>query len=512
MQIDFYTNFEKKRNSTKRPTIGSGSMTNAYTVTGHLKEPCSIMNPVISFQGQPLSPSSIQSTHYAYIPLFNRYYFVEDWVWNDGVWMVHLSVDVLASWKTQIGDQQLYVLRADTRNTQATDLWNGGITDTTYPATTDFVIDRVSMSSPFVNTEASGVYIVGVIGSENSDAMGAITYYAMTSAQFGDLKATLFGIDGLEVLELVDDTGTWTATDMEEQIFKTMYNPFQYIVSCLWFPISPTSIQGTAVTTMKIGWWIYTVNAKRISQKIGTFFDEIKAVPPHPQAGTRGRYLNFAPYTKRTLYGKFGSVPLDTAFFDLDESSELYYKYLVGKYTVDYVTGQCLYQIYTARYTDHSDLQLIHKTEFLLGVTIQLAQIGLDYMGTVSTALNSAIGTVKNSMTGGAVLGGVGSVVGAIAGVSSGILDTIQTAMPQLETSGINGSFINIGLSTQLISIYYVIAYEDIEHKGRTVCLPVTIRLLNGFVLCADGDIDIDCMDNERQKIAEYLTTGFFWE
>ena len=511
MQIVFYTNFEKKKNSTKRPTVGGeGNLTNSFTVTGTLKEPCSIMTPVIAFQGQPLSPNQIFSTHYAYIPQFGKYYFVKDWTYIEGLWEAEMEEDVLATWKTHIGDSTLYVLRTNAKG--ESQYWNGSITDTTYPATSDFVIDRTQFTSPFVNTESSGVYVVGIIGSDNYDAVGAITYYAMTPAQFGSLKATLFGVDGLEAMGLVDNQGNWTVTDVGEQFFKTMYNPFQYIVSCFWFPVSPNDITGSSVTSLKIGWWIYTVSAKRISQKIGAFFDQVKSVPPHPQAGTRGRYLNFAPYTQHTLYGKFGSIPIDPAFFDLDESIEWGYKYIVIKYTVDYVTGQCLTQIYTARYTDHTDLQLIHKTEFLLGVPIQLAQIGMDYMGAVSTALNSATGTIHNAIVGSAMGGVVGGVAGAITGMTSGIYDTLQSAMPQLKTSGSNGSFINLAINTELISKYYVIAYEDIEHKGRPLCLPVKISLLEGFVLCADGEIDIDCLDDEREEISNFLTTGFFWE
>lgn len=516
MQITFYTNFSKKKNSTKQPTTGTGIPTRAYNVTGHLKEPCSILNPIISFQGNPLSPSAISSTHYAYISDFSRYYFVKDWVWNDGLWDVHLEVDVLASWRTQIGNQSMYILRADTRNTQAVYVWNPAITDTLYPATTNFHVDHTPMSSPFETSVNSGVYVVGIIGSDDTNAVGAITYYAMTSSQFGNLKETLFGIDGLEVMGLVDSsTHEWTATDMGEQIFKTMYNPFQYIVSCNWFPIAPAYISGTTVTQLKIGWWVYGVTAKRMSQQTGTFYDGTIELPPHPQASTRGTYLNFAPYTKRTLYGKFGSIPIDTAFFDLDESATTYYKYMIGKYTVDYVTGQCLYQLYTARSTNSQTIteqHLIHKTEFLLGVPIQLAQIGMDYLGTVSTALSSVTGTISSTLTGASALGIVGGITGAIGGVSNGIYDTIQTAMPQMETSGSNGSFINMAISTELVSIYYAIVYEDEEHKGRPVCVPHTINMLNGYVLCADGDFDIDCMDDERDTIRAYLTSGFFWE
>lgn len=513
MQIDFYTNFEKKKNSTKIPTVGgNNNPTSVYSVTGTLKEPCSIMNPVINFKGQPLSPNQIFSTHYAYIPIFGRYYFVKDWMWNNALWEVYLQEDVLASWKTHIGESEHYILRTDDEGT-TNGHWNPWISDCLYPAHPSGSSETTSFTSPFVSSVDSGTYIVGVIGSDNTDAIGAVTYYAMTPSQFGNLKATLFGLDGLEAMGLVDSNHNWTATDIGEQFFKTMYNPFQYISSCIWFPVSPSDITGTAVSQMKIGWWVYQVTAKRISQKIGTFYDGVNQIPYHGQAPTRGWYLNYAPYSEHTLHGKFGSVPINTAFFQLDDG-QYSYKYLVIKYTVDYITGQCLVQIYSARENNTQSLtkHLIHKTQFLIGVPIQLAQIGMDYMGAVSTAVNSVTGTFKDAMIGAGVAGVAGGVVGAVAGTASGIYNTLQSAMPQLETTGSNGSFINLNLTTELVSVYHSIVWEDLDHKGRPYCFQNKIKFMSGYVLCADGDMDIDCMDDERDAIAQFLTTGFYWE
>ena len=511
MQINFYTGFEKKINSTKQPSVGgTGNSTAVHNVTGILKEPCSILHPVISLQNTPVVSSIPSVCTYAYIPVFSRYYWVDDWYWEDGLWVVHLDVDVLASWKSVIGEQTEYILRTDSTD------WgnfNGSVCDVTYPATTDFTIAQDNFTSPFVTQESQGVYVVGIIGSDNTNAVGAVSYYALTASEFGALKSTLFGEAGLEKMGLWDiATQTWLITDVGEQFFKTMYNPFQYIVSCNWFPVDPTSILGASVSQLKIGWWTYTLTGKLMSQKTGLFADSVVQLTSHPDSA-RGRYMNHNPYTQRTLYGRFGSIPIDTSYFDLDNPivSDPY-KYIINIYTVDYITGQCLVQIYASRYSDGTGRILLHKTEFLIGVPIQLAQIGRDYLGAVSSAITAG-GEIASGAVTGAVAGGIGgAVVGAIANGANGIYNAINTLMPRLETSGVNGSFIGNSLATMIISKFIIVVDEDIHHRGRPLCVSRQISTLSGFILCAEGDIDIDAYDSERQEIKTFLTNGFFWE
>lgn len=506
MEIDFFSNFYKRENSTKRPDI----QTHKETVTGHLKEPCSILHPVISLQQAPNPNWLPDHFRYAYISAFARYYWVDDWSWEDGLWTVHLDVDVLATYRGDIGDTTEYILRTD--STDPGD-FNGSVSDTTYPALSDIAITQTNFTNPFVTQENQGVYVVGVIGSDQGNTVGAVSYYALTSAQFGNLKATLFGEAGLEKMGLWDIANQqWLISDVGEQFFKTMYNPFQYIVSCTWFPIDPNDIPGSAVTSMKIGWWTYTISAKLMSQITGSFNDSIEEVPYHPQHN-RGRYLNHAPYTQHTLHGKFGSIPIDDAFFDLDNTVETDpFKYIVNIYTVDYVTGQCLFQVFASRYTTATGRVLIHKTEFLLGVPIQLAQIGRDYMGAVSTAIKEG-GNIGSSAVTGAVYGGkAGLVTGVIASAGTGIYNVLNSMMPQLETSGVNGSFIGNSLSTIMISKYYGIVEEDITHRGRPLCSNRQINTLSGYILCAEGDLELEAYDSERREVKRFLTEGFFWE
>lgn len=494
MQVDLFTNFEKKRNSTKQPAGGT-------SVNGILKEPCSILRPVISFQ--PFSPTNPPDAYrYAYIPLFSRYYWVDDWTWNDGLWTATLDVDVLATYKTQIGASTEYILRTDSD----TNNFDGAISDGMYPATTDFSIESVAFQNPFIDADHTydGTYVVGIISGDATNAVGAITYWAMTSAEFGNLRSTLFGPDGLESMNLVDALQQWTSTDISEGIFKTMYNPYQYIASCTWFPVNKSSIAGSQQSSIQIGWWTFNVSGMRMTSTTGVF-TEAQQVPPHPQAVTRGKYLNYAPYTKITLHGKYGSLPIDTEYLEVGD-------YIVGIYTLDYVTGQCLYECFISPNSAGTGRKLIKKTEFLIGVPLQLAQIGRDYLGMTVSAIDAGKKGAVGAIAGGAVAGIPGAIVGAIASGGGAIYDTIANSMPQLQTSGINGSYISIALSTVMIVIHFRVVDENIHHKGRPLCKLRQISSLSGFVMCAEGDIDLNAYDSERTKVSKFLVEGFFWE
>lgn len=500
MNIDFYYSFYKKVNSTKRPSPGVGHTEELKQVSGYLREPCSVYSPVVE-----LTPGAFDvntDPHfltYAYISKFGRYYFVEDWTWNDGLWACRMIEDVLATYKTTIGATEEYILRTDSDTSD----FNGAITDTIYPTTTDFNIEHTAFQNPFQTELEHGCYIVGVIGDD--DGVGAINYYALDESEFSAFKTALLTNSNLNQMDLYDaQTGQWLVTDMSQEIFKTQYNPFQYVVSCMWFPIDPISIYGSYDHTIPMGWWKYTLNGLRLLDST-VIFTEFGQIPVHPNASTRGKYLNYSPYTRRTLYGKFGSLPIDTAYAEIGD-------YLIGYYTVDLITGQCLYELFIAEDSTGTNRKLINKTEFLLGTPIQIAQIGIDYLGTLNTVVGTVGNALEGAIKGGTVAGPGGAIGGAIIGGIAGIGNSIAAGMPQMQTNGANGSFINMALSTVLISQFFIPVDEDIHHKGRPLCEVRRINTLSGYVLCSEGDIDINGFDNERKAIAQFLTTGFFWE
>ena len=496
MTIQFFSSFKKKDNSTKRP---SGTVDRS--LTGVLKQPCSIMNPVVQIERLPSDANPCVYT-YAIIPLFQRYYFITDWIWANGLWEVHMTEDVLATFKTDIGAETEYVLRTD-----STTNFNGDITDTAYPATTDIITNSSQLTSVFINDVSLGCYVVGIISGGATNAIGAISYYAMTSSEFGALKNKLFSDDNLEIMGIIDSSGTELVTDLSQEVLKTMYNPYQYIVSCMWFPFGVSAIPGTTYSVgIKIGWWNYpSLSGYLLSTQTFIMGSEIYPITAHPQA-SRGSYLNFAPYTRRTLIGRFGTVAVDNTCFEVGDNIGI-------EYMVDVISGQCCARI-AVRHTEGGVTlgKVIAERNFLLGVPIQIAQVGTDYLGTAVQAVGAVGGAIGGAVSGFASGGIAGAVGGLISSALSGIYNTIDSAMPQVETGGQNGSFLAVNNTTYCLEQFYQIVDEDIHHKGRPLCELTRLDTLSGFIMCAEGEIDISCFDDERKEIVRYLTTGFFWE
>lgn len=73
-------------------------LSGSNTITGTLKDETSIINPVIIVaQTAPIS------FNYCYIPVFNRYYFVDGFnSVRNGLWEVDLTEDVLMTYKDAI--------------------------------------------------------------------------------------------------------------------------------------------------------------------------------------------------------------------------------------------------------------------------------------------------------------------------------------------------------------------------------------------------------------------------
>ena len=501
MNVKLYTGFAKKNNSTKIPASGAPSL----DLVGTLKSDCSVMNPVI--QIERLSSDLVPSIYnYAYISDYGRYYYVTDVRWVFPFWEISMSVDVLDSYRTQIGASSHDVLSTD-----STTDFNPMITDTMYPATNEIDLEQFSLPSPFTSQINNGIYVVGLISGDSTNSVGAVTYYAMTAAQFGTFKGILFGNGNLVTMGLAEfdpsAPGTLVplVTDMSLEMTKAMYNPYQYVASCMWFPFPITALDSgsySLVSGLKLGWWDYPVNGYLLqAQNLVLASPYANAITPHPQAATRGDYLNYAPYTRCTVYGIFGSTPLDLSFFDSDDNS------LNITYVIDLITGQCRVRIESFQLSaSPRRYHILCEKDFLCGVPIQLAQIATDYLGAAVTAVDAVSNTLNNALT--------LNVAGTVSSAAHGIYDTLNAIMPQMSTSGTNGSMMIVSseLNTKVVFQYFNLTDEDITHKGRPLCEIRQINTLSGYILCSDGEFDLNCLEQERNLISDFLTTGFFWE
>ena len=464
--------YQKKKNSTATPALNTGTQ---FTVRlkeeTSLLEPALIFNPASSGMPDPFTPTYFT---YCYIQNFERYYFITDWQYLNATWICYLAEDVLASFKNTIGTESFYVERSSYS-------YNGHLVDTLYPAKTDVTITNATIATDWNGVAPSGgSYILGVINYQNSNHIGAVTYYALTTANLNNMMNFLFSSDIFNASSI---------TEIGEDLYKSLFNPFQYVVSCMWLPGSP-SFFGSSTSTIKVGYWDTNITAYLVNA-----IAEVKfvtgTIPDHPQI-SRGAYLNFAPYTRITMFlPPFGEVPLDPTFTRVG-------KYLYAKVIVDPVTGQAtLRAAFSSQSTgNYTGKACVEKTA-MFGVPIQLAQILSDYSG--------AINTLASGLTGG------------IAGIVTGAIGaTVQTAIasqaPKVTTNGANGSFINFALEPALIVEHYKIADEDLADLGRPLMAKTRIDTIPGYIKCAEAHFSGSCLDSERDQINSFLLSGFFYE
>ena len=90
--------------------------TNGGIHTFHVKTPSSIFNPEIVINKRSLG-KDYATINYAYIPMWNRYYFVDDiTAENDGNIRFSMSVDVLMTYATNILKSKQFISRAESLN------------------------------------------------------------------------------------------------------------------------------------------------------------------------------------------------------------------------------------------------------------------------------------------------------------------------------------------------------------------------------------------------------------
>ena len=451
----FYT-FQKRINSTKQPTGGS-----SYNII--LKDGCSVNHPTIALDlGLASSPAAL---NYCYITEFGRYYWVK-WRFEDRLWIGECNVDPLASFKTQIGSSNCYVARSASS-------YNLRVVDNFYPALAKNTHEANIITSPF---DKEGSYVVGIQGKGSGGKGGAVTYYRATA-------------DGLKTLinYMLADASIYSQTDISDELLKCVFNPLQYIVSCMWFPFSPPVTSGG----LSFGWWDASVSGINRLSSLEWGTNMSFTIPKHPKAATRGDYLNLPPFAKYRLEaGQWGVIPLDN-FNLLDNTT------LNCDYKVDLMTGSGRFNI---QYRDKLIYEGVYTAQ--IGVPIQLGQ-NMFNQGALMGAGGGLINTVKAAVT--------GDPAGMLINGLTAIGDAAQLTQSIPSSVGSNGtiSFNNVfGIMADFLDI----ADEDLASRGRPLCQAKTISSLSGYVQCHDADPAISCSDEELDMIVQYMNNGFFYE
>ena len=502
MEIYLYSFFIKRENSTKQPPDDNL----VYKTEGTLKNPTSVINPVITVQYAV--DNYFYRYNYAYLPDFHRYYFIDDIVSDGYLWTISMHVDVLASYKDQIKNAALYMLRSSTR-------YNGLIADTYYPVTFNrkAYVTRLNTLWTFLTDNSGddidvtkGSFILGIVAKPSGTgkgSYGSIRYYALKQDQLLNLVTAL--LDN----SIADNVNGFSANDATISLQKGLLNPLSYIKSCMWLPVSYNNIPGTVQSSLNVwDWNLSGVSSKLLTTNTPYYETEQIGVTlhNHPQAITRGKYLNTAPYTKISLlYPPFGLFEIDTTEM-VDGSS------LNIKLDLDYITGLGTLDIF-ADIPDSSktagassNLILLQRIKSQIGVSIQLSEVGYDYTNMALTLVGGGVEMIQAKFS--------QYLDSSISNSLSQIGSAVNAMRTKASTIGSNGGFSELAGYVWLFEEYWLIANEDLAHIGRPLCEMVRLaEESNGYYLARSGEIEIRYATfPEMNQIKSYLEGGFYYE
>lgn len=228
MNIILFTDFTKKRNSTKQPDDSTGT-----TVDVYLKEDTSINAPIFILDDTTVS--------YSYVKAFGKYFFVDD-IQRISKNQIQISceIDVLATYKTTIGNYTAFVERSSSS-------YDVNVIDSAISAQQK-VVSASAASTSISNYDTTGSYCLRIQGK------GGIDQYIGTAAGITSILYKAYDIDNFaSYYNNIDFNNVTGGLDQLRKILFTLgYDPSRYIVSLMWFPFS---LGGTSTNECYMGFY-----------------------------------------------------------------------------------------------------------------------------------------------------------------------------------------------------------------------------------------------------------------
>lgn len=476
--VDFY-NFKKQENSTARPASG------ATTFQCDIKRGSAIISPVLELD---IGLTEAPSWNYCYIPNFGRYYYVMEWRFDQALWIATLRVDILATYKEDIGNESLYALRA-------ANLYDGNLIDTLYPAKVGGTFQRVDITNPFTDLY-HGTFVIGVVG--NSPEFGSLNYFALTHAGMNTLISWLLNDS------ITTNTG-FNVKDASFQLQKNIIDPLQYIKSAVYIPIRFSLVIGVPSSSVPVFDWNVPMgdlaNAKKIEKAapVYNWAGGSVDIPKHPQTSTRGNFVNSAPFTMgQFVFPPFGVVEVDTSVTANASAISWGCK-------IDLPTGLGIL-------TTKANGIILNRLEAQIGVPVQLTQITRDYLGAGLAVVNGAAGVAGG--VGQALTGNIaGGVANAINSAANATVSAIVAKTPRSQSIGSGGSYAQLTLADMGLEMqFFNIADDDVTKNGRPLNQIIQPKNVGGYMIIQDGDVPINGTKEEAQELKGTLEGGFYYE
>lgn len=479
-----FFNFGKKVNSTRIPNLPGI----AYDIT--LKDDTSLLQPdiVLKWTG---SGSPVQF-NYVYIQDFSRMYWISNWTYSERCWVASCSVDVLGSYRTQIGNSTKYVLRAASRH-------DPRVLDTLYPAIaeeTDYIVSKSSKLSS--SPDSGGCYVLSVTGADNTLSTGGSGYYKCTQAQVQAIVHDVYDAMDAIITNRSSVTDVMSALEwLGDATMRTTSNLAQYINGLMWMPFDVDS--GNSDVDVWLG-YVKGGTGKAITNPVWQDIVEFNLYSDASAAFSGDDWENLPPYCNYVLdFMPFGVIPLDPVRVYANAGR------ILCRIRCDVVTGLATLKIYVRPYDplgENEDEYLIATRSAQLGVPIAMGGQSINYQGAISGALSGIAGAALSA-----------TPEGAGFALLAGIGEAGKSLMPEAQTAGHTGGIAGISATAKIYINKLAHVPLDVTDNGRPLCRDTQINELSGFVQCADGHLIIaGATDGELEQLSDFLTGGFFYE
>lgn len=460
MNITTWSNFTKRRNSTRRP--GSGG-------TQHdckLKEATSIERPTFLLQSSDFTINYVQA--------FGHYYFVDDIksVRQDLI-EVSCSLDVGATYRGQIGNYTAFVERSYSYR-------NNFIPD---PAVAMLNAEQIAETDIATTIfDATGFFVVTVLNDLGSNA-GFTTYYIVTASYLKQLAAYVN-----------KDWGTGVA-DLLAFFQATFLHTADAIIDCTWLPLQLSEIPSGSVTyeVMKVGVDNVTgVYGYRITSP-AIFKRSWNVDIPHIYDDFR----RGAPYTVGHLYiFGYGMIEINPLDFTTNK--------IKVEMAVDLATGDSFIEL-----KDGSNLVSCYT--YNIGVACPVGQVNANVSGAAGGLISAAgaAGVVRSVAASSPVAAG-------IIGVASAVNAVGQAVTPTMSAHGGKGGRAMISQDGNIrltLIARYTTDPDDLKATQGSIFMKETrINLLSGYVKCSNAEVPIAGMESDKQAVNDMLNNGFYYE
>lgn len=452
MEVTVYRSFNKRKNSTKRPTKGT-------TRNVVLLDDVSLYSPVFESEYWDYSDN--------YCKWAGNYYYVTDIITkNQNIFEVHCEIDPLATWKNDILGTNAFVLFS-------TSDFDIGISD--YRLSSDpITITRSAYTPVFPDLEEA--YVVTYIGTDSCPSVG-ISEAKLKTLQ-GKMMSDKFAETCRDWYKNLIETGETDGLITSNLVSSLIGNTSNTVTSCIYMPK------------------FYGHHAQGIILAGGYSTGLIGTIPYHalsetytlniPWAFPNGDFRNRAEFTALAIYlPGYGFIALNADNYQGQSS-------ITVQATLDSFTGEVTYLVDGKA-----------KGTCTIGYPVQ---VGTSQKGNVMGGISGVAQAI--------VSGTAGNPIGAIAGGFNAVRSAIGVDPSSVGSMGGSSSF--ECYKNILVLVMAHNTNVDPSTVGSTIGRPLNavrkIGSLSGYVQTADVEVSTNAPDEYKTLINDSLNGGMYIE